>query len=60
MSEDKKRVLIIANELSPYVEFTDFAEEYHALAIIVKKLPFVVSKYRLTFEVVFIIHEVYL
>lgn len=33
MSEDKKRVLIIANELSPYVEFTDFAKILNDLAV---------------------------
>lgn len=33
MSEDKKRVLIIANELSPYVEFTDFAQILNSLAV---------------------------
>lgn len=33
MSEDKKRVLIIANELSPYVEFTDFAQILNDLAV---------------------------
>lgn len=33
MSEDKKRVLIIANELSPYVEFTDFAQILNKLAV---------------------------
>lgn len=33
MSEDKKRVLIIANELSPYVEFTDFANILNSLAV---------------------------
>lgn len=33
MSNDKKRVLIIANELSPYVEFTDFAQILNSLAV---------------------------
>lgn len=33
MSVEKKRVLIIANELSPYVEFTDFAQILNKLAI---------------------------
>lgn len=33
MSEDKKRVLIIANELSPYVEFSDFAQILNDLAV---------------------------
>lgn len=33
MSEDKKRVLIIANELSPYLEFTDFAQILNDLAV---------------------------
>lgn len=33
MSDDKKRVLIIANELSPYVEFTDFAQILNSLAV---------------------------
>lgn len=34
MSADtKKRVLIIANELSPYIEFTDFAQVLNKLAI---------------------------
>lgn len=33
MSEDKKRVLIVANELSPYVEFTDFAQILNTLAV---------------------------
>lgn len=33
MSEDKKRVLIIANELSPYLEFTDFAQILNKLAV---------------------------
>src|SRR3954470_3424412 len=34
MSGDtKKRVLIIANELSPYLEFTDFAQILNKLAI---------------------------
>jgi starch synthase len=34
MSADtKKRVLIVANELSPYVEFTDFAQILNKLAI---------------------------
>lgn len=33
MPEDKKRVLIIANELSPYVEFTDFAQILNSLAV---------------------------
>ncbi len=34
MSADtKKRVLIIANELSPYIEFTDFAQILNKLAI---------------------------
>jgi len=33
MSEDKKRVLIIANELSPYVEFSDFAQILNSLAV---------------------------
>jgi len=34
MSADtKKRVLIVANELSPYVEFTDFAQVLNKLAI---------------------------
>lgn len=33
MSEDKKRVLIVANELSPYVEFTDFAQILNKLAV---------------------------
>jgi len=34
MSGDtKKRVLIIANELSPYTEFTDFAQILNKLAI---------------------------
>src|SRR5690606_2542588 len=31
--DNKKRVLIITNELSPYVEFTDFAEILNQLAI---------------------------
>jgi starch synthase len=33
MSVDKKRVLIVANELSPYVEFTDFAQILNKLAV---------------------------
>lgn len=33
MSVDKKRVLIVANELSPYIEFTDFAQILNKLAI---------------------------
>jgi starch synthase len=33
MSADKKRVLIIANELSPYIEFTDFAQILNKLAV---------------------------
>ncbi|RYD57355.1 MAG: starch synthase [Sphingobacteriales bacterium] len=33
MSADKKRVLIIANELSPYIEFTDFAHILNKLAV---------------------------
>lgn len=33
MSADKKRVLIVANELSPYIEFTDFAQVLNRLAI---------------------------
>lgn len=34
MSADtKKRVLIVANELSPYIEFTDFAQVLNQLAI---------------------------
>lgn len=33
MSEDKKRVLIIANELSPYLKFTEFAEILNSLAV---------------------------
>src|SRR5688572_27598945 len=33
MSVDKKRVLIVANELSPYIEFTDFAHILNKLAI---------------------------
>jgi len=33
MSEDKKRVLIIASELSPYVELTDFAQLLNTLAV---------------------------
>jgi len=34
MSADaKKRVLIVANELSPYIEFTDFAQVLNKLAI---------------------------
>lgn len=33
MSQDKKRVLIIANELSPYIEFTDFAKVLNSLAV---------------------------
>ncbi|MBS1783225.1 MAG: glycogen/starch synthase [Bacteroidetes bacterium] len=33
MSADKKRVLIVANELSPYIEFTDFANILNRLAI---------------------------
>lgn len=33
MSVDKKRVLIVANELSPYVEFTDFANILNQLAV---------------------------
>lgn len=33
MSEDKKRVLIIASELSPYVELTDFAQILNNLAV---------------------------
>lgn len=33
MSADKKRVLIIANELSPYLEFTDFAQILNKLAV---------------------------
>lgn len=33
MSDDKKRVLIIASELSPYVEFTDFAQILNSLAV---------------------------
>lgn len=32
-ADNKKRVLIIANELSPYVEFTDFAKILNKLAI---------------------------
>ncbi len=33
MAADKKRVLIIANELSPYIEFTDFAKIMNDLAV---------------------------
>ncbi|HEY1032777.1 MAG TPA: glycogen/starch synthase [Flavipsychrobacter sp.] len=33
MSVDKKRVLIVANELSPYIEFTDFAHILNKLAV---------------------------
>ncbi|MCB9065086.1 MAG: glycogen/starch synthase [Chitinophagales bacterium] len=33
MPQDKKRVLIIANELSPYIEFTDFAKVLNSLAV---------------------------
>ena len=33
MSLDKKRVLIVANELSPYLELTDFAHILNKLAI---------------------------
>lgn len=33
MSADKKRVLIVANELSPYIEFTDFAQVLNKLAV---------------------------
>jgi len=33
MSADKKRILIVANELSPYIEFTDFAQILNRLAI---------------------------
>lgn len=33
MSQDKKRVLIIANELSPYTEFGDFAKILNSLAV---------------------------
>lgn len=33
MSDTKKRVLIVANELSPYVEFTDFAQILNKLAV---------------------------
>jgi starch synthase len=33
MSADKKRVLIVANELSPYLEFTDFAQILNKLAV---------------------------
>ncbi len=33
MSVDKKRVLIIANELSPYLEYSDFAQILNKLAI---------------------------
>jgi len=33
MSADKKRVLIVANELAPYIEFTDFAQILNRLAI---------------------------
>lgn len=33
MSADKKRILIVANELSPYIEFTDFAQILNKLAI---------------------------
>ena len=33
MSADKKRVLIVANELAPYIEFTDFAQVLNKLAI---------------------------
>jgi starch synthase len=33
MSVDKKRVLIIASELSPYIEFTDFAQILNKLAV---------------------------
>lgn len=33
MSADKKRVLIIANELSPYLEYTDFAQILNKLAV---------------------------
>jgi starch synthase len=33
MSADKKRVLIVANELSPYLEFTDFAHILNKLAV---------------------------
>lgn len=33
MSADKKRVLIIANELAPYIEFTDFAQILNKLAV---------------------------
>ncbi len=33
MSAEKKRVLIVANELSPYLEFTDFAHILNKLAV---------------------------
>ncbi|MCB0700908.1 MAG: glycogen/starch synthase [Chitinophagaceae bacterium] len=33
MPQNKKRVLIIANELSPYIEFTDFAKVLNSLAV---------------------------
>lgn len=33
MSVDKKRVLIVANELSPYLEYSDFAQILNKLAI---------------------------
>src|SRR5690606_28646573 len=33
MSAEKKRVLIVANELSPYIEFTDFAQILNQLAV---------------------------
>ena len=33
MSLDKKRVLIVANELSPYLELTDFAHILNKLAL---------------------------
>ncbi|MEZ5016898.1 MAG: glycogen/starch synthase [Flavipsychrobacter sp.] len=33
MAADKKRVLIIANELSPYIEFSDFAQIMNDLAV---------------------------
>lgn len=33
MSAEKKRVLIVANELSPYIEFTDFAHILNKLAV---------------------------
>ncbi len=32
-ADSKKRVLIVANELSPYIEFTDFAQVLNKLAI---------------------------